>query len=94
MSSDSTVPPGGTTAPVSGVYVKIYGEIMADKTLLPTMPEVAVRMRAAMNDPKYDVGAIARIVQADAGVPPSRAHGQQRAGCSAAMRRARMCRPP
>jgi hypothetical protein len=68
MSSDSTVPPGGTTAPVSCVYVKIYGEIMADKTLLPTMPEVAVRMRAAMNDPKYDVGAIARIVQADAGV--------------------------
>ena len=41
---------------------------MADKTLLPTMPEVAVRMRAAMNDPKYDVGRIARIVQADAGV--------------------------
>src|SRR5262245_45999846 len=68
MPSDSTVPPGGTTAPVSGVYVKIYGEIMADKTLLPTMPEVAVRMRAAMNDPKYDIGHIARIVQADAGI--------------------------
>ena len=68
MPADSTIPPGGTAGPVSGVYVKIYGEIMADKTLLPTMPEVAVRMRAAMNDPKYDIGAIARIVQADAGV--------------------------
>jgi HD-like signal output (HDOD) protein len=69
MSSDSTVPPGSTTTTaVSGVYVKIYGEIMADKTLLPTMPDVAVRMRAAMSDPKYDTGHIARIVQADAGV--------------------------
>jgi HD-like signal output (HDOD) protein len=53
---------------MSGVYVKIYREIMADKTLLPTMPEIAVRMRAAMSDPKSDVGRIARIVQADAGV--------------------------
>ena len=50
------------------MYVKIYGEIMADKTLLPTMPDVAVRMRAAMSDPRYDTGHIARIVQADAGV--------------------------
>src|SRR6185436_9117032 len=68
MASDSSVPPGPTTAPLSGVYVKIYGEIMADKTLLPTMPDVAVRMRAAMSDPRYDTGHIARIVQADAGV--------------------------
>jgi HD-like signal output (HDOD) protein len=69
MSSDTpTPPPSGATTPVSGVYVKIYSEIMADKTLLPTMPEVAVRMRAAMNDPAYDVGSIARIVQADAGI--------------------------
>jgi HD-like signal output (HDOD) protein len=61
-------PPGGSTTPVSGVYVKIYGEIMADRTLLPSMPEIAVRMRAAMNDPKSDVARIARIIQADAGV--------------------------
>jgi HD-like signal output (HDOD) protein len=69
MSSNTPAPPpGGGTTPVSGVYVKIYSEIMADKTLLPTMPEVAVRMRAAMNDPSYDVARIARIVQADAGI--------------------------
>jgi HD-like signal output (HDOD) protein len=69
MSRDTPAPPPAVgTTPVSGVYVKIYGEIMADKTLLPTMPEVAVRMRAVMNDPSYDVGSIARIVQADAGI--------------------------
>jgi len=69
MSQAPEGPPAGAPAtPVSGVYVKIYREIMADKTLLPTMPEIAVRMRAAMSDPKSDVGRIARIVQADAGV--------------------------
>jgi len=56
MSSDSTVPPGGTTTPVSGVYVKIYGEIMADKTLLPTM-----RLRLNAPTDLIDLGQIADL---------------------------------
>jgi HD-like signal output (HDOD) protein len=32
------------------------------------MPDIAVRIRAAMSDEKHDVGSIARILQADAGV--------------------------
>jgi HD-like signal output (HDOD) protein len=36
--------------------------------LLPTMPDVAVRLRAVMSDPNYDLGRVARIIQADAGV--------------------------
>jgi len=46
----------------------IHDEVFADETLLPTMPDVAVRLSAVMNDPNYDLGRVVRIIQADAGV--------------------------
>jgi len=50
------------------IYASIYDEVFADETLLPTMPDVAVRLRAVMSDPNYDLNRVARIIQADAGV--------------------------
>jgi HD-like signal output (HDOD) protein len=61
--------PASRTGPVSGdLCTKIYDEVFADETLLPTMPDVAVRLRAVMSDPNYDLGRVARVIQADAGV--------------------------
>jgi len=53
----------------SGDILKtINDEVFADETLLPTMPDVAVRLSAVMSDPNYDLGRVVRIIQADAGV--------------------------
>ena len=54
-------------APVRGLLATIYRDILADQTRLPSMPDVALRIRAAMAKPDYSVADIARVVKADAG---------------------------
>ena len=58
-----------TTAPtpVSGLFAQVYREILADNAQLPSMPDVAIRIRAAMQQPNYTVDTVARVVQADPG---------------------------
>jgi HD-like signal output (HDOD) protein len=57
-----------TEAASGDIVATIYKEVLADETLLPTMPDVAVRLSALMSDPNYDLGRVARVIQADAGV--------------------------
>ncbi len=54
--------------PVSGFFARAYREILADRAPLPSMPDVALRIRAAMQKPNYNVGTIARVVSADPGI--------------------------
>ena len=54
--------------PPGDIYASIHDEVYADETLLPIMPDVAVRLRAVMSDPNYDLGRVARTIQSDAGV--------------------------
>jgi HD-like signal output (HDOD) protein len=56
-----------TAAPVSGFFAKIYREIIADKAGLPSMPDLALRIRAAMQRPNNSAATISRVVQADPG---------------------------
>ncbi len=53
--------------PVSGLFAKIYREILADRASLPSMPDVALRIRAAMQRPNYSASTVARVIKADAG---------------------------
>lgn len=54
-------------ARVSGFFAKIYREIIADKAGLPSMPDLALRIRAAMQRPSNSAATVSRIVQADPG---------------------------
>ncbi|MEM7280310.1 MAG: HDOD domain-containing protein [Pseudomonadota bacterium] len=55
------------TTPISGLFARVYREILADRTQLPSMPDVAIRIRAAMQQPNYTVDTVARVVKADPG---------------------------
>lgn len=54
-------------SPISGLFTKVYSQIMADRTSLPSMPDVALRIRAAMREPNYSAKTVARAIAADAG---------------------------
>jgi HD-like signal output (HDOD) protein len=61
------VPPEHARAPgpVSGVFAAVYREILADRTMLPSMPDVALRLRDAVHDPRHSAASVARVIQAD-----------------------------
>ncbi|SFM60782.1 HD-like signal output (HDOD) domain, no enzymatic activity [Ectothiorhodospira mobilis] len=52
----------------SGLFGAIYQRIITGQLVLPALPEVAMRMQAAMNDPEIDAARLARIVQTDMAV--------------------------
>ncbi len=54
-------------SPVHGLLARICHEIMTDKTRLPSMPDVALRIRASMQQPSYSAATVARAIQADPG---------------------------
>ena len=54
-----------TSPPKSGFFARAYREILADRAPLPSMPDVAVRIRAAMQQPNYNAKTIARLINAD-----------------------------
>ncbi|MFK8016698.1 MAG: HDOD domain-containing protein [Gammaproteobacteria bacterium] len=54
------------TRPLSGLFASAYRDIMTSKKRLPSMPDVAIRLRAAMQDENHSVRTVARVVQADA----------------------------
>lgn len=54
-------------SPVSGLFTRVYSQILADRTNLPSMPDVALRIRAAMREPNYSAKTVARAIAADAG---------------------------
>lgn len=51
--------------PISGLFSKAYRDIVAGRIRLPSMPDVAVRLRAAMQKPDVSQRDVARVVQAD-----------------------------
>ncbi|MFP4682862.1 MAG: HDOD domain-containing protein [Ectothiorhodospira sp.] len=52
----------------SSLFGGIYQRIITGQLTLPALPEVALRMQAAMNDPEIDAGRLARIIQTDLAV--------------------------
>lgn len=54
--------------PVSGLFARVYADIRADRTRLPSMPDLALRLRAAMAEPSCSAASVARAVKVDPGV--------------------------
>lgn len=52
--------------PISGLFSRAYRDIMTDRARLPSMPDVAIRLRAAMQRDDHSPAIVARVVQADA----------------------------
>jgi len=50
------------------LYEKIFQTIQKDKSLLPAVPEVGVKILAVMNDPNCNVKLIAKVIKNDAGL--------------------------
>lgn len=47
------------------LFNEMYHEYMADRLVLPAMPEIAVQVRRAIQDPRNDIANVAKIVQMD-----------------------------
>jgi HD-like signal output (HDOD) protein len=58
---------GVKRTPISGLFARAYKDILQDRARLPSLPDVAIRLRAAMQNDRYDVRSVARVVQADPG---------------------------
>ncbi len=52
-------------APISGLFARVYRDMLADQTELPALPDVALRIRAAMQQPHYSATTVARVIGAD-----------------------------
>lgn len=62
------------SATESAVFAEIYQAYQAEKLELPSMPEVAMRLREAANDPDVGIPEIARLIQTDAAVAGALLH--------------------
>lgn len=47
------------------LFNRIYHEFMADQLVLPSMPDIAIRVRQAVQDTRNDISVVAKIVQVD-----------------------------
>lgn len=54
--------------PINGLFARVYADIQRDSTCLPSMPDLALRLRAAMAEPACSAATIARVVKVDSGV--------------------------
>jgi len=50
------------------VVAQLMQELESDKLVLPSLPEVALRIREAIEDPKVDSAKIAKVISSDAGL--------------------------
>lgn len=63
MSSASAPAP----RPVHGLLARVVHDIMTDKACLPSMPDVALRIRASMQQDDYTAETVAKVIKADPG---------------------------
>lgn len=52
----------------SGYFNQVYRDLLSGNAKLPSLPDVAIRIREAMRDADHSFATIARIVQTDAGI--------------------------
>lgn len=51
--------------PSADLLDHIYGEIVSDRAQLPSMPDVALKIHAAMQSPDYTAGTVAKVIMTD-----------------------------
>ena len=52
----------------SGLFTKIFLDIVNDRVNLPSLPDIAIRLRKALANEDYTIDVLARIIQTDASV--------------------------
>lgn len=55
-----------TPSSQSGFYLRFYRDLLAGKIKLPSLPDVAMKVRSAMQKEDYDIPGICKIIQLDA----------------------------
>ncbi len=56
-----------SSSPISGLFSKVYRDILADSATLPSMPDVALRIRAAMQQPNCSAASVGKALSIDSG---------------------------
>ena len=56
-----------TAEPLHSLFAQVYRAILGDAVRLPSLPDVALRVRTAMQDPNYTTSSIAQAIQVDPG---------------------------
>ncbi len=59
--------PSVKPTPVISLIADVCHEVLADRTSLPSMPDVAARIHGAMQNPNWSIRAVASIIQGDPG---------------------------
>lgn len=52
----------------AGVYSEIYSSLASNKSLFPSLPEITIRLRATLNDPRCDIASAAKLLKTDPGL--------------------------
>ncbi|PWG61143.1 HDOD domain-containing protein [Spiribacter halobius] len=56
---------GGDSAGADGLFAGLVQDLMEDRLELPSMPDIAVRVRQAVSDEKSNAATVTKIIQAD-----------------------------
>lgn len=62
---EASLDPKTTTLAKNRLYLDCYKYMQSDKLALPTIPDVSVKIRRAINEPSANSSKIARVVQID-----------------------------
>lgn len=50
---------------ISGLFTKIYQDIIHDHVSLPHLPDIAIKLRKALSSNNYTIDTLARVIQSD-----------------------------
>ncbi len=50
---------------ISGLFTKIFQDIIHDRVSLPHLPDIAIKLRKALSNDNYSIDIIARVIQTD-----------------------------
>ena len=53
---------------VAGIYSEIYASLASNKALFPALPEITIRLRETLNDPRTNLSAAAKLLKQDPGL--------------------------
>jgi HD-like signal output (HDOD) protein len=54
-----------TASGIAGIYSQIYQKFVSGRAKLPSLPDIVVKIRDAVRDPRSNSSTVARIIQAD-----------------------------
>ncbi|MCB1856707.1 MAG: HDOD domain-containing protein [Gammaproteobacteria bacterium] len=52
----------------AGIYSEIFASLASNQSLFPSLPEITIRLRATLNDPRCDIASAAKLLKTDPGL--------------------------